>query len=93
MTTGESRAIYGAILLVWFLAPTTSVGVADTVTLHLSYTEVHDRILPFAERTATAVNLTVQLQTDGKAHERGTGDCQIRHGDRRFLLDTIISIQ
>jgi hypothetical protein len=65
MIPDQSKAICRAIVLVLLLAPATSVRAADAVTLHLSYTENHDRILPSPERTATAVNLSVKLETDG----------------------------
>jgi hypothetical protein len=80
MTTSELKTICAAIFLVWFLAPTTSAHAADAVTLHLSYTEVHDRILPFVERTSTGVNLTVQLQSNGAVEHDEARVSRAAHG-------------
>jgi hypothetical protein len=80
MPTSKPKAIYGAILLGWLLAPATLARAGDSVTLHLSYTEVHDRVLPSAERTATAVNLTVQLLTDGTVQHDEARVSNAAHG-------------
>lgn len=38
---------------------------AEDVVVSISYTEIHDRILPFAEKTATNTRLEVRLAGDG----------------------------
>ena len=42
---------------------------AEGVTMKISYNEIHDRILPQAELTTTAVQLDVRLNADGSVQQ------------------------
>ena len=56
--------------IVAVVALTTSVRAADDAVLHLSYVEIHDRILPTPNVTRTDVKLEVRLQTSGKLQQQ-----------------------
>ena len=54
-----------AVLAVLGAGLSTSFGADSDSVIHLTYTEVHDRILPEPEVTSTVVNLDIHLQSGG----------------------------
>lgn len=63
--TAKFRTPYLAALVATLAAGLSPTFAADgDSVIHLTYTEVHDRILPFPELTSTVVNLDIHLQAD-----------------------------